>query len=164
MPTDQSAAYESLCNHTRETAKLASIMGLLEWDERTKMPPAGGEYRAEQMTFLTGLAHRQRTSKRLGELLGELSASELMKEPHSEAATTIRELERFSSVDEALRWARGRRVVARMPLLSVQDGTRLLVIPGDPLHPESAAGEVPLETRFEFVDRQWRAVRSRTQG
>ena len=45
MPADHTAAYESLCNHTRETAKLASIMGLLEWDERTKMPPAGGDYR-----------------------------------------------------------------------------------------------------------------------
>jgi 8-oxo-dGTP pyrophosphatase MutT (NUDIX family) len=73
--------------------------------------------------------------------------------------TTIRELERFASVDEAMRWARGRSVVARMPQLSVQDGVRLLVIPGDPLHPEEAVGELPLETRFEFVDRRWRAVR-----
>lgn len=74
--------------------------------------------------------------------------------------TTIRELERFASVDEAMSWGRARRIVPRMPQLFVEDGVRLLVIPGDPLHPEPAVGETPRETRFEFVDRQWRAVRS----
>ena len=72
--------------------------------------------------------------------------------------TTIRELERFASVDEAMTWARARRVVRRQPELIVRDGTRLLVIPGDPLHPDAAGDEEPLETRFELVDRQWRAV------
>jgi len=73
--------------------------------------------------------------------------------------TTIRELERFATVDAAMRWAKGRRVVARMPLLITQDdGTRLLVIPGDPLYPEENTGDVPMETRFAFVDQQWRAV------
>jgi 8-oxo-dGTP pyrophosphatase MutT (NUDIX family) len=72
--------------------------------------------------------------------------------------TTIRELQRFASVDAAMGWGRERQVVPRMPLLSVQDGVRMLVIPGDPLHPEPAVGEVPRETRFEFVDKRWRAV------
>src|SRR5437762_1993061 len=44
--------------------------------------------------LLTGLMHQKRTSRRLGDLLGELSAGELMKDPHSDAATTIRELKR----------------------------------------------------------------------
>ena len=74
--------------------------------------------------------------------------------------TTIRELQRFASVDDAMVWARARRVVARMPQLFVEDGVRLLVIPGDPLHADPAVGETPLETRFEFVDRQWRAVKN----
>lgn len=72
--------------------------------------------------------------------------------------TTIRELEAFATVDEALSWARARRVVPRQPELVVSDGVRLLVIPGDPLHPDGAPDEMPIETRFEFVDRQWRAV------
>ena len=73
--------------------------------------------------------------------------------------TTIRELERFATVDEAVSWARGRRVVPRMPLLVTQDdGTRLLVIPGDPLYPEQNGDDLPKETRFALVDRQWRAV------
>jgi hypothetical protein len=74
--------------------------------------------------------------------------------------TTIRELEAFASVDEAMAWAGTRRVVERMPLLVVpDDGPRLLVIPGDPLHPDAAGDELPRETRFESVDRHWRAVR-----
>ena len=41
--------FEQLCGHTRETSLLASIEALLGWDERTQLPPAAGEYRAEQM-------------------------------------------------------------------------------------------------------------------
>jgi hypothetical protein len=44
-----------------------------------------------------------------------------------------------------------------------RDGVRMLVIPGDPLHPEPAIGDIPLETRFVTVDRRrWRAERGRT--
>jgi len=89
-----SSAFEELCSLAREAALVESVEAALGWDERTYMPAAAGEYRAEQMTFLTGLAHKQRTSKRLGELLGELSESKLTNEPHSEAAATIRELKR----------------------------------------------------------------------
>jgi 8-oxo-dGTP pyrophosphatase MutT (NUDIX family) len=73
--------------------------------------------------------------------------------------TTLRELEPFHSVDDALAWARRRRIVRRMPLLVERDGERMLVLPGDPLHPDGS-GEAPLETRF--VDRagRWRARRA----
>jgi carboxypeptidase Taq len=89
-----SKAFDELCFFAREAALVESVEAALGWDERTYMPAAAGEYRAEQMTFLTGLAHKQRTSRRLGDLLGELSESEFMKEPHSDAAATIRELKR----------------------------------------------------------------------
>jgi carboxypeptidase Taq len=94
VPADHEAAYESLCNHTRETAKLASIMGLLEWDERTKMPPAGGEYRAEQISYLAGEVHKRQTDKRVGEWLGQLDGSPLTADPHSVAGTVVRQLRR----------------------------------------------------------------------
>src|SRR3954447_11841620 len=68
-------AFEELCSLSREAALVESVEAMLGWDERTYMPPAAGEYRAEQMTYLSGLVHKQRTSKRLGELLGELTAS-----------------------------------------------------------------------------------------
>src|SRR3954454_7392934 len=88
------AAFEELCSLAREAALIESVEAALGWDERTYMPPAAGEYRAEQMTFLSGLMHQKRTSPRLGELLGELANSELAKEPHSDSAATIRELQR----------------------------------------------------------------------
>jgi carboxypeptidase Taq len=87
-------AYESLVAHTRETAKLASIAGLLEWDERTKMPPAAGEYRAEQISYLAGEVHKRQTDPRIGEWLAQLADSPLAADPHSDAGTVIRQLRR----------------------------------------------------------------------
>jgi 8-oxo-dGTP pyrophosphatase MutT (NUDIX family) len=75
--------------------------------------------------------------------------------------STIRELEPFATVDAALAWARTRRVVGRQPLLLEQEGVRMLVVPGDPLHPQPAGDEPLAETRFVFVDRRWRAERTR---
>jgi carboxypeptidase Taq len=88
------AKFSELCSLAREAALIESVEEALGWDERTYLPPDGGEYRAEQMTFLSGLAHQKQTNPRLGELLNELAASGLMKDPHSDAATTIRELKR----------------------------------------------------------------------
>ncbi|HZL87406.1 MAG TPA: carboxypeptidase M32 [Pirellulaceae bacterium] len=83
------SSFDELCQHARETALLESVESLLGWDERTYMPTAAGPYRAEQMTYLTGLVHRRHTDPKLGELLHELAASELAKDPHSEAGATI---------------------------------------------------------------------------
>jgi 8-oxo-dGTP pyrophosphatase MutT (NUDIX family) len=79
--------------------------------------------------------------------------------------TTLRELEAFVSVEEALAWARTRRVLRRMPKILEHEGQRLLVLPGDPLHPDPAGPgneDAPAETRFAFIDRRWRAERART--
>jgi 8-oxo-dGTP pyrophosphatase MutT (NUDIX family) len=79
--------------------------------------------------------------------------------------TTLRELEAFASVEEALAWARRRHVTRRMPKVLERDGQRLLVLPGDPLHPDPAGPgneNAPAETRFTFIDRRWRAERART--
>ncbi len=75
--------------------------------------------------------------------------------------STIRELEPFASVDAALAWARTRRIVSRQPLLLEEEGVRMLVVPGDPLHPDPAGDEPLAETRFIFVERRWRAERGR---
>src|SRR5947208_12784103 len=91
---NDAAAFEELCSLAREAALIESAEAALGWDERTYMPPAAGEYRAEQMTYLTGLAHQKRTTKRLGELLSELSASDFASDSHSDAGATIRELKR----------------------------------------------------------------------
>ena len=64
--------FDELCNLARQAALLESIESALGWDERTHMPPAAGEYRAEQMTYVSGLVHRRRTDPRLGELLAAI--------------------------------------------------------------------------------------------
>ena len=76
--------------------------------------------------------------------------------------STLRELEPFESVKDALAWARRRTVVRRMPKAIEQDGHRMLLLPGDPLHPDPAGDDPPLETRFVLVDRRWRAERPPT--
>jgi carboxypeptidase Taq len=88
------SAYDRLCSLTREIALLESIDALLGWDERTYLPPQGGAYRAEQMTYLAGLIHRKRTDLAIGELLEALAESPLAADPHSDSGTTIRQLKR----------------------------------------------------------------------
>lgn len=88
------AAFEELCALARESALLESVQAVLGWDEQTYMPPAAGEYRAEQMTYLSGLVHQKRTNPRIGDLLGELASSPLASDPHSDAGATIHQLRR----------------------------------------------------------------------
>ena len=76
--------------------------------------------------------------------------------------STLRELEPFESVKDALAWARRRTVIRRMPKAIEQDGHRMLLLPGDPLHPDPPGDDPPLETRFVLVDRRWRAERPPT--
>lgn len=68
---------------------------------------------------------------------------------------TLRELERFMSVDAALTWAQTRTVYRREPRVTTEaDGTRRMVLPGDPLLPEPEP--VAFETRFVLADGRWR--------
>ena len=76
--------------------------------------------------------------------------------------TTLRELESFASVDDAMTWARRRRIVRRMPLAHEENGRRLLVLPGDPQHPDPPGDEPPIETRFVLIEKRWRPERART--
>src|SRR5690242_9386685 len=91
MP-DIDTIYSQLVAHSRETAMLGSIESLLGWDERTLMPVAAGEYRAEQITFLAGMIHRRKTKPQVGEWLNELAGSET--DLHSDRGATVRELKR----------------------------------------------------------------------
>src|SRR3954452_9784978 len=88
------ATYGRLCTHTREAAILSSMQGLLGWDERTKLPPAGGEYRAEQMSFLAGLIHKKQTAPEVGEWLTELIDSPLAADRYSQSGADIVNLKR----------------------------------------------------------------------
>lgn len=91
MP-DPYQTYAQLCEHMRQVALLTSIEALLGWDERCLMPPAAGEYRAEQITLLAGMVHERFTDPRIADWLGELEASPLAADPASETGATIRQL------------------------------------------------------------------------
>jgi 8-oxo-dGTP pyrophosphatase MutT (NUDIX family) len=67
---------------------------------------------------------------------------------------SLRELQRFTSVDAALRWAQTRTVYRREPHVTTDpDGTRRIVLPGDPSLPEPEP--VAFETRFVLADGRW---------
>jgi carboxypeptidase Taq len=92
--TDYAALYDNLCRHCRETALLSSVESLLGWDERTVMPPAAGEYRAEQMTLLAGMIHQRETDPQVGEWLAALADSPLAADPTGDTAVVLRETKR----------------------------------------------------------------------
>ncbi len=72
-------------SHYREIGLLAGSLACLEWDERTGLPSGAAEYRADQVTLLSGLIHSRRTDPRIGEWLvslgGEIAAGQV---PHPE--------------------------------------------------------------------------------
>lgn len=86
--------FDALCDHTRQTAILSSIDSVLGWDERTQMPPANAEHRAEQMTLLSGMIHQRNVDPKVGEWLEALAESPLAEDKHSDVGTTIRMLKR----------------------------------------------------------------------
>ncbi len=73
--------------------------------------------------------------------------------------TTLRELEPFGSVDDAIAWVAGRRIVRREPQFVERDGVKILLLAGDPLRPDLGGDERPAETRFVLADGRWRAER-----
>lgn len=101
-PEDWQALYEQVCSHARQRGVAASIGAVLGWDERTMMPPAAAEYRAEQIRFVAGLVHQRGTDPRWGEQLARLADSPLMADPQSDQAITIRRLKRQYDKDVKL--------------------------------------------------------------
>ena len=93
MPNHQQT-YQQLCDQSKQATMVDSIQQLLEWDERTKMPAAGGEYRADQAAYLSGLAHQLQTDPKIGAWLEELIESPLAADPYSDTGAVIRLLKR----------------------------------------------------------------------
>jgi len=87
--------YQTVCQYARRTAVLASIQELLGWDERTQMPAAGAEHRAEQSTLLAGLIHQRWVDPKFGDQLEELSQGlQNESDRFSDAAVILRRLKR----------------------------------------------------------------------
>lgn len=62
--------------------------------------------------------------------------------------TTIRQLQKRSSIDEVFAWARGLTIVRVMPGFIKNESLTMLTLPGDPLCPTIPGWEIPEETRF----------------
>jgi carboxypeptidase Taq len=73
---------------------MVAIDAALGWDERTQLPPAGGEYRAEQSTLLAGLIHQRWVDPKFGQQLEELAESRLAADLQNDASVVIRRLKR----------------------------------------------------------------------
>lgn len=87
-------AYAELVRRSKELGVLNSCAAVLNWDHQTYMPPRGGALRGEQMAFLASLAHQKFTDPKVGELLAAVEASELVRDPQSDAGANTRELRR----------------------------------------------------------------------
>jgi 8-oxo-dGTP pyrophosphatase MutT (NUDIX family) len=75
--------------------------------------------------------------------------------------TTIRQLEKLKSIDEAFAWARGRKIVRVMPGFIKDATTTMLTLPGDPLFPTIPGWEVPEETRFVLEEgARWQPLKA----
>ncbi|MEL7267674.1 MAG: carboxypeptidase M32, partial [Planctomycetota bacterium] len=67
--------FADVCDHARQIALLESTAAAIEWDERTGMPAAAGEYRAQQIAMLRGMIHARQTDSRYIDQLSELRAA-----------------------------------------------------------------------------------------
>ena len=84
-------AYAELVRRSKELGVLNSCAAVLNWDHQTYMPTKGGALRGEQMAFLASLAHQKFTDPKVGELLAAVEASDLVRDPESDAAANVRE-------------------------------------------------------------------------
>jgi carboxypeptidase Taq len=73
-----------------EIADLNKAAGLLGWDQRVMMPPAGAAVRAEVLATLGKIAHEKFTSDEMGKLLEDLRSYEESLPYESDEASLIR--------------------------------------------------------------------------
>lgn len=91
---DPQSLYQELLTLGRKAALLGSCGSVLSWDRETYMPSGGNEHRANQLSLLAGVAHEWSTDPRIGQLLDQLTDSELNDAEHSDSVANIREIQR----------------------------------------------------------------------
>jgi 8-oxo-dGTP pyrophosphatase MutT (NUDIX family) len=62
--------------------------------------------------------------------------------------TSLRQLAKRTSIEDAMRWATSRQIVRVMPGFVKNEREFILTLPGDPLLPAIPGWEIPEETRF----------------
>jgi len=97
---------ERLRAQLAEIQDLGRAAALLSWDERTMMPAAGAEARAEQLATLAAVRHRMFASDEVGRLIDAARPEVEGLDPESEPAALIRVVGRD--------WEKARRVPAEL--------------------------------------------------
>src|SRR5512133_252277 len=76
-------ALEQFKTRMSDLARVMQISGLLAWDMRTQMPPAGARHRGDHLAFTQRLAHDMLVDPEVGRLLGELEQQQASMDPDS---------------------------------------------------------------------------------
>jgi carboxypeptidase Taq len=87
-----------------EASDLSRARALLDWDERTQMPPAGARIRADQVATLARIEHERLVSEGLGRLIEKAAAEVEGMAFESDDASLVRVARR--------EWEKARRVPA----------------------------------------------------
>jgi carboxypeptidase Taq len=82
--------FDELKTRLGEVSDLAKAAGLLGWDQRVMMPPAGGPARAEQNATLSRIIHERFTDPAVGKLIDELEQDAGSLDYDSDEASLIR--------------------------------------------------------------------------
>ena len=102
-PIRTEGAEQSLRLRITELLHLDQSIGLLSWDEETKMPPMARVQRGEQLATLEGLRHAMLTADSLGDLVEEVAQQREDDERWMREITLLRRLRRQSlAVSEEL--------------------------------------------------------------
>ena len=67
--------YKALTEELKRIHALAEVAGLLEWDEQVNLPENSGDFRAKQSSAMAAIVHREATSEKLGDLIGDLETN-----------------------------------------------------------------------------------------
>lgn len=92
------------------------------------------------------------------EAIARFERRELMMPPPT--WTTIRQLQKRTSIEDALAWAASRQIVRVMPGFFKDGDQMTLTLPGDPTYPVMPGWDPPDETRFILEDgARWRPLK-----
>lgn len=157
------AAARELFEEAGVRVELDALVPFAHW-----ITPEEETRRFDVRFFMAALPSGQEPSHDHGEVSesGWLGPSSAIEQCRADAIalppptwTTLRTLERLTSVEAALAWAREQPLVPVRPRITDEDGVRTLTLPGDPEYPAIPGFETPAETRFVLDDRRWRPVK-----
>ncbi len=82
-------AYADLVAKLKHAHVLATVGGLLGWDEQVNLPPDSADLRGEQLAVMAGQTHAAASNPRIGELLGMLESRQADLSPDQAVVVRI---------------------------------------------------------------------------